>query len=276
MNRRIGALLVVCLCCWAGHSAVTADEAALLVSEIHNRALVIVMVSKTPDISDNVGYGTGMLLFDYTGEGFWLLTARHVIEGENKNYVFPLLSSDDDDLKRITKRPVPLKDSVGEPRFLHMDFENGGKCDLALLHLSKSEDSIVWYDQPYRPLVKSQLAFEAGVNSGDHVLIFGFADMVKFMFLTARQPLVTDGVVAAETPYQYMIDEYTFKGMSGGLAFKEYIGMVDSTGKMAYGYKPIGLLWGGVPATEGLYSWITKIDFVDSLFQRSTGKKWGE
>jgi len=276
MNRKIGALLVVSLCCWAGQSAEAAGVSALYVSEIHNRALVLVLVGESPNISENSGHGTGTLLYDYTGEGYWLLTARHVIDGENMNYVFPVLSTDDDELKLITRRPVALKDSLGEPRFLHMSLDNGTDCDLALLHISHLRDSIINYDQPYRPLVKSQLAFEDNVYSGDRLLIFGFSDIEGFHGLTLRQPLVTGAVVAAETPYQYMIDQDVFNGMSGGLAFKEYIGLMDSTCVEMYAYKPIGIVSAHVLATDSIYSWITKIDFIDSPLVKETGSRWGE
>ncbi len=276
MNRRIGALLLLSLCCWAGQSAEAANVNALRVSEIHNRALVLVLVGESPSISECSSQGTGTLLWDYTGEGYWLLTARHVIDGENMNYVFPILSTDDDELKPITREPVALKDSLGEPRFLHMNLDNGTECDLALLHISFLADSINAYDQPYRPLVKSLLAFEDDVYSGDRLLIFGFANIEGFHGLTLHQPLVTGAVVAAETPYQYMIDQYLFKGMSGGLAFKEYPGLRDSTGVEMYAYKAIGVVSAHVPATDSIYTWITKIDFIDSLFVSATGKEWGE
>jgi len=249
------------------------DVNYLTLDAIHERSMVAVILMDSTERF--VGHGTGVLLYDYKQidtmpKGIWLLTARHVLEdggGVGKYFVYPSSIAGDGSFERITEHRTPLVDSAGTKLFLTF-----GDTDLSLLHLKDTSLE----DGTYRPLSRSQCAYSSEVMNGDRVLVFGLADFEQFNGLTQKQFLVTGGVVALQTDSQYMIDQLTFHGMSGGLVFKEYLGFQPEKDQLILGYRAIGIVSAGVSTTDSMYSWLTKIDLVDSIMVAISGQSWGQ
>ena len=117
-------------------------------------------------------------------------------------------------------------------------------------------------------LVRSNCIFSDSVLVGDHLLALGFADESKFDFVMRGHPVATTGTVAYRTPGSYLIDKEIFGGMSGGIVFKEY----PAVGQ--YAYRAVGIVSASL-SKHREYSWITTLDYVDSILTAETGNAWG-
>jgi hypothetical protein len=215
------------------------------------------------------GYGSGCLLWDYSKDGsqedscVFLLTAEHVLANAHSLKLYGRRK--EGSIREFTKTPIALRDSLSSKKYLVYTRSDGSQSDIALLKIEMRQ---MIASHPFHVLVRSNCAFADSVDVGDRLLAFGFPDYDTFDFVLSGQPLATSGVVAFETKTSYLMDKVTHKGMSGGIVFKEY------PANFQFGYKAVGIVAASLSKYPD-YSWITKIDYVDSIFISLTGKRWG-
>ncbi|MFH1373104.1 MAG: trypsin-like peptidase domain-containing protein [bacterium] len=269
MKRVLGnSVFPAILCCFIAGFAIEiqAQDGHLSITGLRERTMLLVQCNDS--LGRACGYGSGCLMWDYSEDGSaeghaYLLTATHVLRGPHS--IDLLVSGEQDSISYFTKSPIPLFDSVGRRLELTYTNESGHTSDLALLRVEShnfARKGVI------RIVARSQCAFSDSVYVGDRLIAFGFADTSIFDFVACGKPLATSGVVSFETNMSYVMDKIAHEGMSGGIVFKEYPGL----GK--FGYKAVGIVSAPVSRYPE-YTWITKIDYIDSIFISLTDTKWG-
>jgi hypothetical protein len=228
----------------------------------------IVFVELHDSLGKYTGYGSGCLLWDYSKDGsqedscVFLLTVEHVLANAHSLRLYG--RGKEGGIREFTKTPIALRDSSSSKTYLVYTRSDGSQSDIALLKIEMRQ----MIAHPFHVLVRSNCAFADSVDVGDHLLAFGFPDYDTFDFVLSGQSLATSGVVAFETKTLYLMDKVTHKGMSGGIVFKEY------PANSQFVYKAVGIVTANLLKYPD-YSWIIKIDYVDSIFISLTGKRWG-
>ena len=265
MNRMY--LLVICFVFFhLFSSALGKDQPirnALDLKELHRQGIVRVITY------DSLGtpkrYGSGIMLWNYADtRNAYLLTATHVFEGGDKFCIFS--GGPGSGFTSILDTLADLHDSTGRQLYLTFTRETGEKADLTLIELSRKNKATSMPD--FTTLPRSYCAFDNTVFIGDKLLVLGYADVKVYDFLRKGRPLATAAVVAYKTDVSYLMDQRIHKGMSGGIVYKEY----PSDGK--YLYRAVGIV-SACLSKDPDYSWVTKLDYIDSVLIQNTGKKWG-
>lgn len=257
-------ILIIMLLVLALPECSSAQQGGIELAELHN--LAIMPVLRYNSLDSSIGYGTGIMLFNYdTRESIYLLTARHVFEEARK--IDLLMGNSGKGFKKLLKSPITLYDSSGNALFQTFTSTSGTSIDLAIIPIFAKDKAP---DAPdFKILTRSACLFSDSVFVGDRLLAIGFADTNRFDFIRSGDPLATSGVVAFETEYSYVLDKKTHKGMSGGIVFKEF------PSKDRFLYRAVGVVSSGLSKYME-YSWITKLDFIDSIMVKLNGKPWGE
>ena len=236
--------------------------AQISIDEVHNTA--IVAVQRYDSTNRSAGYGSGVILWNYShSDSVYLLTARHILD--NRDSVNLFFNYDKGGLKPLLSRPVPVRnDTLGElyKRFVKSD---GKSVDLALLSINK--DAFGKRLKGFKVLSRSTCIFSDSVYVGDRVLVLGFASVDTFKFVRAGSPLGVSGIISYKGTELYMIDKRLHSGMSGGVVLKE----IPFEGK--YGYSLVGLVVAEFTMDPD-YSWVVKLDYIDSILVKETGKNW--
>ena len=235
----------------------------ITIDDLNRQSIVIVEVFGR---SGSMSQGTGLLLYDYLhDDSVYLLTARHVLE---KGYRTKLFIGDrETGLQPILQDHLLLEDSLSNKLYKTYTTSDGQVADIALLSLEKKP--LIPKLEGFKVLSRSACAFDDSVYVGDHVLVFGFADYKIFDFVVKGDPLAVSAVIAHKGTQSYLIDTKIHEGMSGGIAFKEYPGLGQNT------YKAVGLVSSHMLKYED-YSWVVKLDYIDSILVSQTGSEWGK
>jgi len=242
--------------------AIVASESSIGIETV-NECAIVFFIGYDED-GQVVGQCTATFLWNYhSSDSVYLITATHCVQGST---AFNLFWLDGHEKKEsLFNAPINLADSLGNPKYLTYIKGNGQIADLVLIPIEKKplnarKSKIIVHS-------KSFCAFDSSVNVGDHVLAFGFADYGIFDFTLTGRPLCTSGIIAFKTIHSYLMNEKTHHGMSGGIVYKEL------PRNEYYIYQIIGIISAGLSKYDK-YSWITKIDYVDSILIQNTGKKW--
>jgi len=217
-------------------------------------------------LNQMIGHGTGFALYDYDSDTLrYILSAKHVFDPSTE--IDLLLGNYDSGFVSILNNKIPLKDSLGNNLYFTFSTNSIDTIDLALLPVSgrfqkKGSPTLIC-------LSRSSCIYSDSVYVGDHLLAFGFASPKIFDFVIEGRPLATSGIIAFKTEQSYLMDKKTHPGMSGGIVFKEI-------------YTPSGVEYQAVGIVSAVmskyknYSWITKLDYIDSIFIQINGKGWGK
>ncbi|MFH2049419.1 MAG: hypothetical protein ABIJ12_08230 [bacterium] len=227
---------------------------------ISNRSLVAVQKYDSLDIGK--GYGTGILLYNYTSDtSVYLLTANHVFDSA---YKIELFIERGGNLFSIFKEPMCIFDSLRNSKLLTYTNNTNTVLDIVLLDIPIK---LLKNNLTISGISKSWCLFSDSVTAGDHLLAFGFAKPDIFPFVKRGDPLLTSGIISYENDFLYLMDHINHKGMSGGIVFKE----IPDTNK--YVYRAIGVISSRINKAPD-YTWIVKLDLIDSILVANTGKNW--
>ncbi len=192
------------------------------------------------------------------------MTATHVLNKGSQVGVLYAVAADS--IIDLMDGKIALFGEDGQPISQTYTKANGQIADLALIKLPKAP--IISLAKGIKILSRSSCTFDDSVFVGDRLIAFGFPDIAIFDFIKSGRPFATSGIVAYKTIHSYLFDKEIHPGMSGGLVFKEYPVMGECQ------YKAVGLLSADLNRYDQ-YSWITKLDYIDSILISVEGKKWG-
>lgn len=243
---------------------VESTQSSQYIQGIERGAIVLVRVVN--ESIQDTAFGSGLLLWNYQFEdSVYLLTADHVLKKYDK---IELLQGDSrDGYKPISKSWILLRDSTGDFSYMRYKKKDGNYADIALVSLNRADLELNVGSSAI--LSRSYCVFSDSLFLGDRILMCGFADKKVFEFVNRGDFMVTSGTLAYKAGESFLVDQKTFPGMSGGIVFKEY----PISNKFVF--KAAGIVVAGYSRYED-YSWIVKLDYIDSILISNTGYSWGE
>lgn len=214
----------------------------------------------------DTGLGSGLLLWNYQSkDSVYLLTANHVLVDADK--IRLLVGDSQSGYKPLSNSWIHVRDSVGKLTYMQFIKKDSNYADIALVSIYVMDlERIV---MKKKVLSRSYCVFGDSLFLGDRILMCGFADKRIFDFVSKGDFLVTSGTLAYKGEESFLVDQKAFHGMSGGIVFKEYPNFDK------FGFKAAGIVIAGYTKYKN-YSWIVKLDYIDSILISNKGHAWGE
>jgi len=240
------------------------DFSGMTIESLNSQAIVPVLCY---DSSDNlIGQGTGFFIWDYVyKDSLSFVTATHVLKNSHKIRLSARTKAGG--FIKLHDTLINLIDMQGRDNYLTYKMANGQLADLCIVRLLKRD--LTHWQRELEVLPRSYCVFDSTLFPGDHILAIGYANPDTFDFVLQGMPFFTGGIVAYKTRESYLIDKEVHKGMSGGLVYKEFPAIGQFT------YKALGIVSADLSRYHA-YAWVTKLDYIDSVYIQNYGIKWGQ